>query len=59
MKESTMSKQQIKKQIEETAKITGVPAARLITAMQAELARMGDEAGLAVLCEIKRDYQKA
>ena len=51
-----MSKQQIKETIEKTARETKQPAIKLIAAMQAQLARMGDEAGLAVLCEIKRDY---
>jgi hypothetical protein len=51
-----MSKQQMKETIEKTARETKQPPIRLITALQAQLARMGDEAGLAVLCEIKRDY---
>ena len=52
-----MSKAEMKARIEQTARETRVPVARLITAMQGELARMGDEAGLAVLCEIKREYR--
>jgi len=55
-KGNKMSKQQIKETIEKTARETKQPAIKLITAMQGELARMGDEAGLAFLCEIKRDY---
>ena len=51
-----MTTQQIKEEIEKTSRETKQPAIKLITAMQGELARMGDEAGLAVLCEIKRDY---
>ena len=54
--ENQMTKQQIKEEIEKTSRVTKQPAIKLITAMQGELARMGDEAGLAVLCEIKRDY---
>ncbi len=51
-----MSKADMKAQIEQTARETRVPVARLITAMQGELARMGDEDGLQTLIEIKRDY---
>ncbi len=51
-----MSKADIKAQIEKTANETRVPVARLITAMQGELARMGDEAGLEVLIAIKKEY---
>ena len=51
-----MNKADMKARIEQTAKETRVPAARLITAMQGELARMGDEAGLQTLIEIKREY---
>ena len=55
-KGAAMTKQQIKETIEKTARETNQPAIKLITAMQGELARMGDENGLAILCEIKRDY---
>ena len=51
-----INKERIKATIEKTARETGQPAIRLITAMQGELARMGDESGLAILCDIKRDY---
>ena len=55
----TMSKAEMKAMIEKTAHATRCPVARLITAMQGELARMGDEAGLQTLIEIKRDYVPA
>jgi hypothetical protein len=51
-----MSKEQIKAQIEMAAHETQAPVARIITAMQGELARMGDEDGLQTLIEIKREY---
>lgn len=51
-----MSKAEMKAMIEATARKTKVPPARLITEMQGELARLGDEDGLAVLCELKWDY---
>jgi hypothetical protein len=54
--EGGMSKAEMKAMIEQTARETSVPVARLITAMQGQLARMGDEAGLVTLCELKRDY---
>jgi len=54
-----MSKAEMKAQIEKTAHETRVPVARLITAMQGELARMGDEAGLQVLIDLKREYAPA
>ena len=58
-KGETMSKQEMKARIEEVAKVTNQPAAKIITAMQGELARMGDEKGLTYLCEIKWDYIQA
>lgn len=51
-----MSKQEIKNEIEKNALEGGVSPLRLITAMQGELARVGDEDGLQVLIEIKREY---
>ena len=51
-----MSKAQMKEMIETAAKASSATPAAIITAMQGELAKWGDEAGLAVLCEIKREY---
>jgi hypothetical protein len=54
-----MSKAELKAQIEKTAHETRIPVVRLITAMQGELARMGDENGLAALIDLKNDYAPA
>jgi len=56
-----MKKAELKIEIEATAKtLTSYEAGKseleLITAMQAQCAKVGDEKTLSILCEIKWDY---
>lgn len=53
-----VTKQTLKAEIEKTAKEANATELQIITAMQGECAKRGDENTLRVLCEIKRDYIK-
>lgn len=54
-----MTKQQLKKAIEITAKESGMTELEVISQAQAGAAIKGDESALEMLCKIKWDYVEA
>jgi hypothetical protein len=52
-----MNREEIKAHIESTAAEANSTPAQIITIMQGELARLGDEASLDILCELKMEYR--
>lgn len=51
-----MTRTELKKQIEKTAKEANSTEIKIITAMQGICASVGDESTLEILCDIKSDY---
>lgn len=49
-------KEEIKKQIEEVAKWVNVNPIKIISELQSECAKIGDDKSLDILCKLKWDY---